>query len=88
MPFALVLALVALLRVHCDQSEIAIGHIGPLRGSLADVGCAVRDGLEVAFAAANAVGGPKGHRLRLLARNDEFNVTLTGRTSTAVMGRG
>ncbi|MGE5139974.1 MAG: ABC transporter substrate-binding protein [Rudaea sp.] len=71
------LAVLLLLLAGCSPSgvpasaEIKIGSINPLTGSLAAQGTAVNEGIQYAVDEANAQGGVRGHKITLVARDDE-----------------
>lgn len=53
------------------SATIKIGEINPLSGKLAKQGMEIHQGVEVAIAEANEVGGVGGKQLKLISRDDQ-----------------
>jgi len=53
--------------------DIVVGHTYPGTGFLGLMGNQMKTGLAAAFAEANAAGGVRGRRLRIIAVDDEFS---------------
>lgn len=65
----------ALLGASCGQAttpsaELLVGEVDPITGALAAQGTAVHEGIQFAIDEANDRGGVKGHRVRLVTRDD------------------
>lgn len=58
-------------------NELVFGMSTALTGPVADVGLAMRAGIEAAFAAANADGGRRGRHLRLVVLDDGYEPART-----------
>jgi ABC-type branched-subunit amino acid transport system substrate-binding protein len=56
-----------------DKDELSFGMSTALSGPVAGLGRAMKDGVELAFAEANAKGGMHGRRLRLIALDDSYH---------------
>lgn len=71
---ALAVALCATAFTGCNRKfsgdKLAIGGIGPLTGSAADYGTAVRNAIELAIEEVNAAGGVNGIELELIYEDD------------------
>ena len=71
---ALAVALCATAFTGCNRKfsgdKLAIGGIGPLTGSAADYGTAVRNAIELAIEEVNAAGGVNGIELELIFEDD------------------
>ena len=63
------------------SNEIRLGVVGPFSGPVKDYGPKISRGIEVAFRAANDVGGVHGRKLRLITGDDGFD---PGRTAEVV----
>lgn len=63
----------ALLMTSCNKpgDEILIGEVGSLTGNEATFGTSTRDGIELAVRQANASGGVKGKKLRVVVLDDQ-----------------
>jgi ABC-type branched-subunit amino acid transport system substrate-binding protein len=59
------------------QEELLFGMASALTGPAKELGRMMKTGVEVAFAAANAAGGVRGRKLRLLALDDGYEPTRT-----------
>lgn len=78
---AAVAALMAFTTVGCGGSkgstDIKIGCIGPLSGSVAVYGVEARDGAQLAVEEINAAGGVNGKMLKLICEDDEGDPAKT-----------
>jgi branched-chain amino acid transport system substrate-binding protein len=72
---------IALAPAHAQDSakpnDIVVGHSYPGSGVLAEVGNQMKSGLDVALSEANAAGGIKGRRIRVISMDDGFNEERT-----------
>jgi ABC-type branched-subunit amino acid transport system substrate-binding protein len=64
--------------VPAAPAELLLGMTASLTGSNKEGGRAMKLGWEVALAAVNARGGIHGHRLRLVAIDDQYDPAQTG----------
>ncbi|RFA25527.1 ligand-binding receptor [Alkalilimnicola ehrlichii] len=53
-------------------AEIRVGMVAPLSGPAASLGVGMKQGIEAHFAEVNRAGGINGKRLRLVARDDQY----------------
>ena len=72
----LVTGALAIPNIACAQ-DIKIGFAGALTGPAAYVGLEIKRGAEIAIDEINEKGGVKGHKLVLVARDDEHNPVRT-----------
>ncbi len=54
-----------------DTDDIVIGEVGSLTGSEAAFGISTRNGIELALEEANAAGGVKGRKVRVIVYDDQ-----------------
>ncbi len=54
-------------------SDIIVGYTGPFTGPLAHYGISMAAGTNAVFKKVNEAGGIRGHRLRLVTGDDQFN---------------
>ena len=69
LPFTL--AAVLLVGSSKQSSDLKLGFAGTLSGSASFVGVEVKRGAEMAIDEINAQGGVRGHKLALVARDDQ-----------------
>ena len=55
-----------------SADKIVFGQAAALSGPAAALGIGMRDGIQAAFAEANAKGGVKGHKLELVSKDDGY----------------
>lgn len=71
-----------------DGQTLKIGLIGPFTGGTADFGHSMRNGVELAVAEINAVGGYLGRQLELVVRDDKSNPDEARRMSEELVRQG
>ena len=73
---------------QAEQQHIRIGLIGPLTGGSADFGTSMRNGVELAVAEINALGGHVGRKFELVVRDDKADPELARQMSRELMREG
>ncbi len=58
--------------INAQQREVVLGMSGAFSGPSAQLGRAMRAGIEAFIQSANAAGGIAGYRLRLVALDDAY----------------
>ncbi len=76
--FAAVIAVASLTGMASSHAQdVRLGFAGALSGPASFVGVEIKRGAEIAIDEINAKGGVKGHKLVLIARDDEHNPVKT-----------
>lgn len=57
--------------------DIVIGQVAPLSGSLAPTGNSLRTGIQLYINVANAAGGIRGNKLKLVSKDDDYKSEQT-----------
>ncbi|MDE2351195.1 MAG: ABC transporter substrate-binding protein [Alphaproteobacteria bacterium] len=69
-------------------ATVTVGSVLDLSGPLAAEGAAIRDGLTLAFAEANAKGGVLGRRIRLLVKDSAYDPRQARAGAEALLKQG
>jgi branched-chain amino acid transport system substrate-binding protein len=70
-----------------DADAIVIGEVGSLTGSEAAFGISTRNGIELAVDEANAAGGVKGRKLKVIVYDDQSKPEEAGSSVARLLGQ-
>ena len=70
-----------------ESDTIIIGEVGSLTGSEAAFGISTRNGIELAVDEANATGGVKGKKLRVIVYDDQSKPEEAGSSTARLLGQ-
>ena len=85
--FRLAIAALALSAIQCAYAAepYKIGVSGPFTGGSAPMGISMRDGVRLAAAELNAIGGINGHKIILIEKDDQANAEVGVKVSTELV---
>lgn len=84
----LALGVTPLATASTSTTTVRIGLIGPFTGGSADFGNSMRNGVELALAEINALGGYVGRQIELVVRDDQGDPERARRMSEQLIDEG